>query len=100
MNAKQNSETAGIHLLIDGHVQGVGFRYYVYDFAQAKGLTGWVRNCYSGQVEVLAQGPRADLDALLTHVQTGPSVAKVTDVQVEWRTADGRYDRFSLLATE
>mgnify|MGYP000891224936 FL=1 len=89
-----------VHILVDGHVQGVGFRYFVYDFAQQKGLSGWVRNRYSGQVEIMAEGSREDLDALLDHVRRGPGRSMVTDVQFEWAAASNLYDQFSLLPTE
>ncbi len=89
-----------IHIRVDGHVQGVGFRYFVYDFAQARALTGWVRNRHNGEVEVLAEGSRADLENLLTHIQRGPSRSMVTEVKFDWSEASDFYDRFSLLPTE
>lgn len=99
------SETAApklqqVHILVDGHVQGVGFRYFVYDYAVSKGLTGWVRNRYSGQVEIMAEGSREDLDALVEHVRRGPGRSMVTDLQSEWSAARNLYDQFSLLSTE
>jgi len=95
-----SQEMKGIHIMVDGHVQGVGFRYFVYDFALSKNLTGWVRNRHTGQVEVQAEGPHADLDALLEHVRRGPGRSMVTDVQFEWYSAGKPYDKFSLLPTE
>ena len=100
MAADAASEFKGIHIIVDGHVQGVGFRYFVYDFAQTKGITGWVRNRHTGQVEIQAEGLYADLDALLDHVRRGPGRSMVTDVKFDWYTADKRYDKFSLLPTE
>lgn len=46
---------------LSGHVQGVGFRPYVYRLACEFGITGWVQN-QLGEVEVLGQGPAAVLD--------------------------------------
>ncbi len=89
-----------IHILMDGHVQGVGFRYFVYDFAQQRGLTGWVRNRHNGQVEVLAEGSRVDLEALLEHVRRGPGRSMVSEVKFDWGQAESRFDQFSMLATE
>ena len=93
-------EVKQIHILVDGHVQGVGFRYFVYDFAQYKGLTGWVRNRLNGQVEISAEGPFCDLDALLDHVRRGPGRSMVTDVKFNWFTPHGMHDRFSMLPTK
>lgn len=95
-----SKEIRGIHILVDGHVQGVGFRYFVYDFAQQRGLTGWVRNRWSGQVEIHAEGLQADLDALMEHVRRGPGRSMVTDVKFDWHGATNLYDKFSMLPTE
>ena len=95
-----STELRGIRILVDGHVQGVGFRYFVYDFAQQRGLTGWVRNRWSGQVEIHAEGPQADLDALMEHVHRGPSRSMVTDIKFDWRGPSNQYDKFSMLPTE
>ena len=100
MAGNPNLELKQIHILVDGHVQGVGFRYFVYDFAQYKGLNGWVRNRLNGQVEITAEGPYCDLDALLDHVRKGPSRSMVTDLKFDWFTPNGLYDRFSMLPTE
>ena len=89
-----------IHIRVDGHVQGVGFRYFVYDFAQSKALTGWVRNRHNGEVEVLAEGTRSDLEDLLTHIRRGPSRSMVTNVKFDWSEASNLYDRFSMLPME
>jgi acylphosphatase len=94
------SDLVQLHIRVDGHVQGVGFRYFVYDFAQAKALNGWVRNRHNGEVEVLAEGSREDLEDLLTHIRRGPSRSMVTEVKFDWSSASNLYDKFSLLPTE
>ncbi|HRN49962.1 MAG TPA: acylphosphatase [Anaerolineales bacterium] len=50
--------------LVSGGVQGVGFRYFVWQQARSLALTGWVRNLHSGSVDVLAEGPRPALEQL------------------------------------
>ena len=45
-----------LHAIVSGRVQGVGFRYWVKEEAEALGLKGWVRNLRDGSVEVEAEG--------------------------------------------
>ncbi|HEX7077576.1 MAG TPA: acylphosphatase [Candidatus Eisenbacteria bacterium] len=78
--------------LIEGRVQGVGFRYFVRDRALALGLAGMVRNLPAGAVEVVAEGPRPALDLLLGELHVGPPLARVQSVAVEWLPALGARD--------
>jgi len=87
---------SGVHLLIEGRVQGVGFRYFVMEKALALGLTGWVRNTPDGRVETTASGPRPALDKLLKAVEHGPALAQVSRVSAEWRAADPSFKTFDV----
>ena len=51
-----------------GRVQGVGFRVTVKQIALEFPVTGWVRNCADGQVELLAEGEREPLESFLTKI--------------------------------
>ena len=77
-------------------MQGVGFRYFVMRSARRLGLRGWVRNRPDGSVELLAEGPRADLEKLLQAARQGPRSADVTDVDAEWSAASGGLEPFDL----
>ena len=48
-----------LHAVVRGHVQGVGFRYWVRGAAGDLGLRGTATNLPDGRVEVIAEGPRA-----------------------------------------
>jgi len=94
------NDLSRLHAVIDGSVQGVGFRMFVLEYAQSLGLTGWVRNKYDGRVEVIAEGPQADLDRLLDKIRLGPRSAFVTEVQKEWLPASGEFNYFAVRQTE
>ena len=66
-----------LHFLIQGRVQGVGFRWYVHREASALNLHGWVRNTEDGDVEVVAAGSREDLGELRSSLRRGPRGARV-----------------------
>jgi acylphosphatase len=66
-----------LHFLVQGRVQGVGFRWYVNREASELGLRGWVRNTEEGDVEVVASGDEADLGELRSSLRRGPRGARV-----------------------
>jgi len=92
--------TSRLHAIIDGTVQGVGFRMYAQKHAELLGLTGWVRNRFDGRVEVLAEGTYIALEDLLDKLRLGPRSAFVTEVQKEWLAATGEFSAFAILRTE
>ena len=74
--------------LVQGLVQGVGFRYFVYRSAERLGLSGCVRNLSDGCVEVVAAGPEDALRQLEDRLRQGPAHARVTEVLREAVTVD------------
>lgn len=90
---------ARLHATVDGRVQGVGFRMFVIETAQALGLHGWVRNTYDGKVEVMAEGERSVLEQLLARLRSGPRSALVSSVSLEWQAASGEFTRFEVRRT-
>lgn len=66
--------------VVSGRVQGVGFRWFVEREAAQIGITGWVRNCSNGDVEVMATGSREQHNALRPRLQQGPRASRVDDV--------------------
>ena len=88
-----------LHAIVEGHVQGVGFRYFVLEVAQQLQLTGWVRNLVNGNVELLAEGNRIDLDKLYASIQSGSPASLVTHVVTDWLPAQNTYTLFSIRPT-
>ena len=85
-----------LEVSISGAVQGVGFRWFVQRLAARLELDGWVANLTDGTVEVLAEGTRARLDALLAAVRQGPPSAMVRNVEARWSSASGVAQGFSI----
>jgi acylphosphatase len=69
--------------LVRGRVQGVCFRSSTVDEARLLDLAGYARNLDDGSVEVVARGEREDLARLLEFLHNGPSLARVTGVEIE-----------------
>ena len=95
-NMTEMMNDSQVHVIVEGRVHGVGFRYFVLDKANQLHLTGWVRNCFSGEVEVTAEGRRQDLDQLLSHLRTGPRSAFVSNLIVNWREPTGSFSHFTV----
>ena len=84
------------HFVIEGRVQGVSYRMSAQIAAQKIGVTGWVRNLRSGQVEMVAEGDPAQLEQLLEWAWQGPNFAQVTDISLEKLTATGEFSLFEI----
>lgn len=69
-----------LHFLIQGRVQGVGFRWFVHREASELELRGWVRNTEDGDVEVVAAGEAEDLADLRASLKRGPRGSRVDRV--------------------
>jgi acylphosphatase len=66
--------------VVSGHVQGVGYRYFVRGLARATGLTGSARNLPDGRVEVVLEGPEDDVRAVLAALGGPEAPGTVTSV--------------------
>jgi acylphosphatase len=71
------------HVMIRGRVQGVGYRAFVADAAEAQALEGWVRNRRDGSVEAVFAGREAAVAAVIEACRKGPSHARVEAADVE-----------------
>ena len=67
--------------IVRGRVQGVGFRWFVYQQALRLELSGWATNLPDGRVEVVARGEPEALDRLSQALNAGPRLARVENVE-------------------
>jgi acylphosphatase len=85
-----------IHLIIRGLVQGVSYRYSAREKALELGLTGWVKNLPSGEVEAVAEGDEGRVRAFVAWCHKGPSEARVESVREEPQAATGEFTSFAV----
>jgi len=86
----------GAHIVVNGLVQGVGFRYFVYHQAMRLGLKGYVANLYNGDVEIDVEGDRSLIEELIKEVKSGPRAGHVSHVNVNWKNFASMYERFDI----
>ena len=67
-------------VIVEGFVQGVGYRHFAYHAASRLGLSGWVCNRADGTVEALISGPPEAIEAMLAELRRGPRGARVVSV--------------------
>lgn len=72
-----------LHVMVEGRVQGVGFRAYVEREAKGRGLTGWVRNRSDGRVEAVFMGGGEDVQSMVAACHRGPRMSLVRNVTSE-----------------
>ncbi len=71
-----------VHVIVEGSVQGVGYRYTMRLVAREAGVTGWVRNLRDGSVEAEVQGTGSQVDEVLAWMAEGPPGSSVTRARV------------------
>lgn len=77
------SRSAAWRWVVEGRVQGVGFRYYTVQAARSLGLSGWVRNRADGSVEIEVAGDPAIVARLRLRVEEGPPGSRVRTIEEE-----------------
>ena len=69
-------------VIVEGFVQGVGYRHFVRRAALRLGVAGWVRNRADGSVEALIVGAPAEVEGMLAEMRRGPRGATVTSLRL------------------
>ncbi len=80
--------------LVSGRVQGVGYRYFVEEWANQLGICGYVKNLWGGSVEVYGIGDEFALEEFKKHLAEGPRSARVTRLEESEEPVNPRYTHF------
>lgn len=77
-----------LRIVVNGRVQGVGFRDYTARIGNRLGLAGWVRNLPGGEVEILVKVTPSGKEPFLSALRKGPPTSRVEEISVEDREDD------------
>lgn len=95
-DGRAGRERAGAEIVVEGRVQGVGYREFVRTWAERLGVVGYAMNLRDGTVRVVVEGERAAVEALVPELERGPRLSKVTRVSVSWRAPRGEFTGFGI----
>jgi acylphosphatase len=85
-------------ILVRGRVQGVGFRWFARDVAEAMGIAGTVRNLRDGRtVEVIAEASPELMARYVEALRSGPPGSYVAGLEEEDIAVDGAFDGFQII---
>ena len=87
--------TVARHVSVYGRVPGVFFRAWTRDQANELGVTGWVRNCPDGRVDMHIEGEESAVQQLIERLRRGPPSARVEDVHL-WNVELFDFDDFEV----
>lgn len=83
-------------IIVQGVVQGVGYRYFAMQKAKEYGITGYVQNLSDGNVLVVAEGEKGMLNDFIKELKIGPVSAHVTKIDIEFSENMTGYKNFSV----
>jgi len=87
-------------IVVEGRVQGVGYRNFVQRKAAKLGLAGYVMNLKDGKVRVRVEGLREAIDELTRDLTKGPPLSRVENLGVTWRPPTGKFTAFVIRYAE
>ncbi len=95
MSRRADASATATRVVVDGQVQGVGFRDAVVRRAGRLGVLGWVRNAEDGTVLVHAEGSEEAVEGLVAFLAKGPRGARVAEVEAEEAKVEG-HEQFAI----
>jgi acylphosphatase len=82
------------HVFYTGRVQGVGFRYTAESIAERAALTGWVKNLPDGRVELVCEGAKEKINALLSEIKESSLGIYIKKIDCQWEEPTDEFKDF------
>lgn len=95
MSANISNESIEMHIIVQGRVQGVGFRYTTVQHAKELGILGIVRNLPNGNVEIYALGYRVAIERLILALRQDFNTY-ISNITVTEISPARKYENFSI----
>lgn len=89
-------EMVRAEIIVNGLVQGVGFRYFVLRKAEKLALKGYTKNLFTGEVFIEVEGQKFAIEELYQQVKLGPSHADVKSAHIHWSEFKNEFTRFEI----
>lgn len=83
-------------IIVQGRVQGVGFRWFTMQIAQSYNVSGYVQNLINGDVEVFVQGDELPVQEFIAKLREGPSFSQVTNLKLNNANLDSDFKYFKV----
>ncbi len=83
-------------IIVNGLVQGVGYRYFVVREAQKLRLKGFTQNLYTGEVLTVVEGEKAIVEELINKLKVGPIHASVNSCKIDWQETKNEFIDFEV----
>lgn len=86
----------GVHLIVEGRVQGVGFRYHSQRAGYNNNIVGYVRNLTDGNVEIVAEGDSQNINKFIETIKNDHPYAMVSNIRKKEQPLSDSFNNFSI----
>ena len=90
------AEKVSAEIIVDGRVQGVGYRFFTERAAARFDIKGWSRNLPDGRVMLEIEGEKDKAEKFIRELEKGPSMSRVENVNVKWKPFQGSFTGFHI----
>ena len=90
------SELKRAKIIVNGLVQGVGYRYFVIRHADNLNLKGYTQNLFTGEVLTEVEGEETLIQELIKQLRIGPMKSHIVNCTVEWSEYKNEFKRFEV----
>ena len=89
-----------VDVVVEGRVQGVGYRNFAQRRAAERQLTGYALNLADGRVKLRVEGDLEAIGLFVKELEQGPPLARVAHVGVTAVPFSGRFQAFGIRFSE